>query len=389
VTDGITIDGKRIRQTSIEVFHQMEEKLSERRWEAYKILFEYGPMTSNEIFEHARLHGNPNYRHNTNARMTELRDLGVVKEVGKRPCGVTGHVVIEWDVTGELPKQEEKKVSKLFNLSKTDKGDTCAANRCKGTDTTEVPKTLWGDENAQVNLCDRHLNIAIKFMEENPDYDPYAEDEPAPTGDPVSAGMDLVALNLKIEPFKTEGEEIVAFVKGYEIETQEELQLVAEVIAKAKLKLNELEKLEKELTAPLNTVITRVRSLFRPIKQAYKDGEHILKKQIEAVKIKEDANRRKAMQDAAEAHEKGDAPAVVAALSKAVTVGSVRGVTTTSKWKFLIKDETLLPREFLMPNEKLIKEHCAHSTDRKPTPIPGVEFFPDVTVGVTANKVLS
>jgi hypothetical protein len=102
---------KHIRQTSIEVYRQMEREglLSERRWEAYKILYEYGPMTSNEIFEKARLHGNPNYRHNTNARMTELRDLGVAVEVGTRECSVTGRTVILWDVTDQLPSRPEKR----------------------------------------------------------------------------------------------------------------------------------------------------------------------------------------------------------------------------------------------------------------------------------------
>ena len=103
-----------VRQTSSAVYHQMERDglLSARRWEAYKILYEFGPMTSNEIFEKAKLHGNPNYRHNTNARMTELRDLGVAAELGTRKCSVTGNMVILWDVTTALPKKVVKAAGK-------------------------------------------------------------------------------------------------------------------------------------------------------------------------------------------------------------------------------------------------------------------------------------
>jgi hypothetical protein len=102
----------RTRQTSIDVYREMEASglLSARRWEVYEILWHHGPMTSNEIFQHARLHGNPNYRHNTNARMTELRDLGVAQELGATICQVTKRRVILWDVTDRLPVKSAERI---------------------------------------------------------------------------------------------------------------------------------------------------------------------------------------------------------------------------------------------------------------------------------------
>ena len=79
-----------VRKTSKEAYKKVLDKLSKRRAEVYKILYKHGPLTSNEIFQYARLHGNLNYRHNTNARMTELRALGVVAELGTKACSVTG-----------------------------------------------------------------------------------------------------------------------------------------------------------------------------------------------------------------------------------------------------------------------------------------------------------
>jgi hypothetical protein len=101
---------RRVRKTSIAVYREMEASglLSARRWEVYKILWHHGPMTSNEIFQYARLHGNPDYRHNTNARMTELRDCGVAEELGTTACQVTGHTVILWDVTDRLPRKPDR-----------------------------------------------------------------------------------------------------------------------------------------------------------------------------------------------------------------------------------------------------------------------------------------
>lgn len=94
-----------VRETSLEAYLSIKEsgKLSARRWEAYDATFNHGPLTSNEAFLYSPLRGNPNYRHNTNARMTELREMGVVKELGKVVCPVTGQLAILWDVTNRVP----------------------------------------------------------------------------------------------------------------------------------------------------------------------------------------------------------------------------------------------------------------------------------------------
>jgi len=99
-----------VRQTSIEVFHKLESQglLSARRLEVYKILFAHGPLTCMEAFQHAKLHGNPDYRHNTHARLNELRERRVVQEIGQKTCTVTGHKAILWDVTDQLPVKPDQ-----------------------------------------------------------------------------------------------------------------------------------------------------------------------------------------------------------------------------------------------------------------------------------------
>lgn len=98
-----------IRQTSIDCYNQIraEGLLSKRRWEVYDIVFKRGPMTSNETFDYSSLKGVDGYRHNANARMTELRDSGVVQEIGTTICSKTGRTVILWDVTDKLPTKAE------------------------------------------------------------------------------------------------------------------------------------------------------------------------------------------------------------------------------------------------------------------------------------------
>jgi len=130
---------KRIRQTSIDCYRQIEAEglLSKRRWEIYNILYHHGPMSSNETFDYSKLKGVDGYRHNANARMTELRDLGVVMEIGTKVCSKTGRTVIEWDVTDLLPKKlikptKKERVEKALNMLRfLYKNKTMAADHWK------------------------------------------------------------------------------------------------------------------------------------------------------------------------------------------------------------------------------------------------------------------
>lgn len=46
---------------------------------------------------------------NQSGRFTELRNLGVIKETGKRKCRISGKTSITWDVTSLLPVKDETK----------------------------------------------------------------------------------------------------------------------------------------------------------------------------------------------------------------------------------------------------------------------------------------
>ena len=54
---------------------------------------------------------------NQSGRFTELKNLGVIHEVGVRKCKVTGYKVTEWDVTNNLPKKSTESI-RPANLKK-------------------------------------------------------------------------------------------------------------------------------------------------------------------------------------------------------------------------------------------------------------------------------
>jgi hypothetical protein len=101
-----------IRETSIATYHQIQEEglLSERRNQVFKCLWEHGPMTQNETYVKLNV---PNLQQSSiMPRFAELKDLGVIDDIGKRICTVTGRMVLEWEVTGELPIKKDKKTFK-------------------------------------------------------------------------------------------------------------------------------------------------------------------------------------------------------------------------------------------------------------------------------------
>lgn len=95
-----------IRQTSIEAYQTIKENglLSKRRMEVYEELYKNGPLTPKQIS--VSLKGHPNFGYWK--RLSELREMGIVSEVGKVECPYTKQTVILWDVNDRLPEKIEK-----------------------------------------------------------------------------------------------------------------------------------------------------------------------------------------------------------------------------------------------------------------------------------------
>lgn len=99
------------RQTSIEAYNTIKENglLSLRRWQFYDVLFRFGPLTQNECARKVELvYKTKLSESGIGSRLSELRTMGVVQEVGKRRDSITGMKNILWDCTKKLPIKLEK-----------------------------------------------------------------------------------------------------------------------------------------------------------------------------------------------------------------------------------------------------------------------------------------
>ncbi len=88
------------RQTSIDVYHRIKADglLSRMRWNVYDILFREGPLTGKELDKKMGTDS-------AHKRLSELKVLGVIADSAEkvRECSVSGEMVVEWDVTANLP----------------------------------------------------------------------------------------------------------------------------------------------------------------------------------------------------------------------------------------------------------------------------------------------
>ena len=85
-----------MRATSLEAYKDIVNSgvLGKRQVEAYEVLYDHGPLTAGELVDESGVSG-------LWKRLSELRDMGIIEEVGKRKCRITGAVCIEWDVNGK------------------------------------------------------------------------------------------------------------------------------------------------------------------------------------------------------------------------------------------------------------------------------------------------
>jgi hypothetical protein len=104
-----------VRETSIQAYYEIAASglLAKRRFEAYQYLFDLGGTASaGEIDRYYVDKLNPgSYYKGLAKRLSELRDWGVIDEVGIKHDPVTNHDVILWSVNGKLPKKPQQQKS--------------------------------------------------------------------------------------------------------------------------------------------------------------------------------------------------------------------------------------------------------------------------------------
>ena len=124
------------RQTSIDCYNEIKENqlLSKKRFEVFEAILKTAPCTSGEAF--STMTTKENQISQSRARFTELRELGVIYEKDVRKCRITNRNVIEWDLTGRLPK--DVKLSKNNKKTRSENAVNALRELYKNKNTSSV-----------------------------------------------------------------------------------------------------------------------------------------------------------------------------------------------------------------------------------------------------------
>ena len=142
-------------------------------------------------------------------------------------------------------------------------------------------------------------------------------------------------------------------------------------------KIKETGKIIKEkkelITKPLNEGLRNARDMFRPIENNYFIAEKNVKAKILEWNNKQEEIRKEKEKKLAERVDKGTmkmetAVKKIETMPEVSNQGKVGKVSTRVIKKVVIKDDSKLPREYLMPDERKIKEAVFNGIK-----IPGVE----------------
>lgn len=201
----------------------------------------------------------------------------------------------------------------------------------------------------------------------------------------------------------TEGSRLATTVKGLTITNNQEYLNSGEFLKQIKSVSKILDDARKDITKPLDEAKKRVMDFFRDPLDQLSAAEGILKrailgyqqeqekirreeeqKAISRAKAEEERKRRALEERAVKAEESGNTAKAellreraddvyVPTIVTAPVIEKVKGISTKKVWKFRIKDESQIPREYLLINEPMLNK-IAQATHGK-IPVPGVEFY--------------
>lgn len=162
-------------------------------------------------------------------------------------------------------------------------------------------------------------------------------------------------------------------LEGWIIESVEDNQLAADVVADIKRRHKALETKRKSIVDPMNKALKEINSLFQPPRQALERAEAMLKRKIADYLALQEKKNEQALEAAAEAESVEEA---TSALAQIKDNRAPKGVSVRYKFKAIVEDESKVPRQFLSADLNKIRSFTDAAVKERgePLPIEGVRF---------------
>lgn len=186
----------------------------------------------------------------------------------------------------------------------------------------------------------------------------------------------------ELTPLKVQVSKLENQVNDVTITTQEEYAGAIDLVSKLKDAGSKIKNLKESITKPLNEGLRNARALFAPIEEQFENAERIVKTKLLDYKRKVDEEARAAEAKIAARVEKGTlkletAEKKIDAIERVenTTQGKVGAIQIRVTKKVRITDANALPREYLVPNDVLIRKDALSGKV-----IPGVEVYSEESI---------
>lgn len=161
----------------------------------------------------------------------------------------------------------------------------------------------------------------------------------------------------KAEAELVEAKGLLEEMDGFTVKTQDDLEFIASALAEIKGTTKAVTEMRDRVVHPINDALKELRSWFMPVLYTLFQCEAAFKDMIAEAHRQIHEKQRQALQAAAAASMAGDATTASEAMEVATTheFEPVKGLSMRHTWDYEIEDFELVPREYLLMDDKKTK----------------------------------
>jgi hypothetical protein len=190
---------------------------------------------------------------------------------------------------------------------------------------------------------------------------------------------DVIRVEKSLESENNKAVQLFRLVDEFVIETVEDMDLAKGLLDQIKTTIAMIEDKRTSITKPINKSLKEINALFHGLALHYVESEKILKNKMAAVI----AAKQQEQDEALKQVEVGAVDATTLAVAHGGNViEAPKGISIGKIWRFLIKEDDLIPRELCSGDVSKIR--AALNAGR--TNIPGVEAWQEDSVRSRKSK---
>lgn len=178
-----------------------------------------------------------------------------------------------------------------------------------------------------------------------------------------------------IDTKKEEAAEILREFKDFQIDTDEDYEVVAEGLKEVKRIIKEIESRRKLVTDPLNKALAEFRSWYKPALDILVPTEDFLKKKLLKYTAEKEEKSQQAMLLVAAAAKDGNFDAAHEASKQISAAPAVVGISQSYYWDYEVVSHLEVPRAFLAVNDTAVREYIKQAGPGGPQEVPGLQFI--------------